>query len=239
MKVLRLFLLLLATLQMATANTVDTFAAANEAYNKRDFGEAIKTYEILVRRGEIRPEIFYNLGLAYEKSVNPAKAIVNYERSLLLSPGFADAQQRCDALGNPPTHWWEQLPRFGSNLSMITAVCAAWLFVLSLVAYWRVLGNTRHLWSMSALLGFFIFAIATTSFYLRDYPLSSPQRAIVLKTEKLRSNFTASSPSILSLKPGQAVEITSVNGPWTECLLTDKTRGWVASTSLERIVPES
>ncbi|MEO7934437.1 MAG: tetratricopeptide repeat protein [Chthoniobacterales bacterium] len=239
MNLLRLCLVLLMGMQLASAITADTFATANEAYNKRDFGSAIQTYETLVRRGEYRPEIFYNLGLAYEKSANPAHAILSYERALLLAPGFADAQLRLDSLSGVPSHWWERLPRLGSRLSVIAIAVASWIFLLSLVAQWRVLGGTRHLWSMTAILSLLALVIAATSFYLRDWPLASPDRAIVLKNEKLRSNFTASSPSILALRPGQAVEITSVNGPWTECRLPDQTLGWIASESLERVVPRT
>jgi len=239
MNCLRLALFLLISLRLASAGTVDTFAAANEAYNKRNFGDAIAGYEKLVRHGENRPEIFYNLGLAYEGSVNPARAVLNYERALLLSPGYADAQARRDTLGDAPTRWWENLSRFGHNLSFSLAVGAFWVIVLSLVAYGLGLGGTRHLWGTTAFLFLIVLGVAGTSFWLRDYPLASPDRAIVLKSEKLRSNFTASSPSILALKPGQAVEITSVNGPWTECRLPDQTRGWVASPSVERVIPQS
>ncbi len=239
MNFLRLCLLLLMGMPLASAGTSDTFAAANEAYNKRDFGAAIQAYETLLRRGELRPEIYYNLALAHEKSANPARAILSYERALLLAPAFTDAQARLDSLSGVPSHWWERLPRFGSRLSVIVAVVAGWIFLFSLVAQWRVLGGTRHLWSMTAILSLIALAIAATSFYLRDWPLASPDRAIVLKNEKLRSNFTASSPSILALRPGQAVEITSVNGPWTECRLPDQTLGWVASESLERVIPRT
>jgi tetratricopeptide (TPR) repeat protein len=221
------------------ASVSEDFAAANQAYNQRDFGAAIDGYEKLLRRGENRPEIFYNLGLAYEKSVNPARAILNFERALLLSPRLSDAQFRLDALSSAPLHWWERLPRFGSHISVAVAIGAVWAFLLSWAAYSRGLMGTRHLWSMTAVLSFLVLGIAAASFYLRDFPLSSPNRAIVLKPEKLRANFTASSPSILGLKPGQAVEITSVNGPWTECRLPDRTLGWVSTTSLERVIPQT
>ncbi len=240
MKPLRLlFLLLMLGFQIARAETADTFAAANEAYQTKDFGTAIKTYETLIRRGEYRPEIFYNLGLAHEGSVNPARAVLNYERALLLAPDFADAQARRDNLGDAPSRWWEQLPSLGSKVSFSVSVIAAWFLILALAAHACDFVGSRPIWSVSAVLAFFTLLIAGASFFLKDYPLASPDRAIILKSEKLRSNFTANSPSNLSLKAGQAVQITSVNGPWTECLLPDKTTGWVASSALERVVPRS
>ena len=237
-----LFILFLIGLRLGSASTADTFASANESYNKRDFGAAISSYETLIRRDENRPEIFYNLGLAYEKSANPAKAILQFERALILEPTLSDAQTHLENLSGVPSQWWERLPpflRLGLRASVLSGVAALWVFLLAGVAAWRVLGNTKLPWQMTQVLAALVFSIAALSFWLRDYPLASPNRAIVLKPESLRSNFTSTSPSILGLKPGQTVEITSVNGPWTECRLPDQTTGWVASPSLERVIPSS
>ena len=234
-----LLLLFLIGLRFVSASTADTFAAANESTNKRDFGAAISGYETLVRRGENRPEIFYNLGLAYEKSANPAKAILQFERALLLDPTMGDAQSHLENLSGVPSQWWERLPRLGLHATVLSGVAAIWIFLLCGVAAWRVFGGTKLPWQMTQVLAALVFAMAALSFWLRDYPMASPNRAIVLKPEPLRSNFTSTSLSILGLKPGQAVTITSVNGPWTECRLPDQTTGWVASPSLERVIPSS
>lgn len=239
MRILRIFCLLLISLQLASAGTADTFAAANAAYNEQRFAAAIDGYETLLRRGETRPEIYYNLGLAHEKAGSPARAILAYERALLLAPGLSDAQARLKNLSGVPSKWWDRLPRIGLAASVIAAAAALWIFLLAAVAAWRVLGGTRALWRMVQVFTLLILAIAAADFYLRERPLASRDRAIVLKPESLRSNFTASSPSILGLKPGQAVEITSVNGPWTECRLPDQTHGWVATSSLERVIPQT
>ena len=239
MNTLRILTFLLFGLQFASANNSETFATANQAYNQGNFGEAIKNYEALIRRGEIRPEIYYNLGLAFEKSANPAKAILSLERSLLLDPSSRDAQARLENLTGVSSKWWERLPRIGSRMNVIIGTIVVWLFLFAAVAAWRVLAGTKALWRMLQILSVLIFAIAAANFYLRELPLGSPERAIVLKSETLRANFTANSPSILGLKPGQAVEITSVNGPWTECRLPDETRGWVATPSLERVIPHT
>ena len=230
-----LFFLLLVSLftSVLPAAPLEDFAAAREAYEKRDFRSAIDTLEKLVRQGETRPEIFYNLALAHEQAANPARAILNLERALWLAPTDRDARAQLEKLSPSTPAWWNQLPRFGTDLSLLVAVVGFWIVVLSWVARWRRLGDTQGLWTVSALLGIFVVGLALTSLYYRDLPFSSPHRAIVLKQEKLRSTFTESSPSVLTIKPGQAVEILSINGPWTHCRLPDQTRGWIASTALE------
>lgn len=48
-----------------------------------------KIYESLLKKGEAA-EVYYNLGNSYYKADDIAKAILNYERALLLQPGNAD-----------------------------------------------------------------------------------------------------------------------------------------------------
>ena len=89
MKKLSLLLIgLIGYIQFAVAAT--TKAEADEAYQKEKFSEAASLYEeILQTQGE-SADIYYNLGNAYFKLKNTAKAVLNYERALLLNPGDAD-----------------------------------------------------------------------------------------------------------------------------------------------------
>ena len=63
---------------------VVTKAQADSAYINNDFASAIHLYEnILANQGE-SADIYYNLGNSYYKMDNIAKAIVNYEKALVL-----------------------------------------------------------------------------------------------------------------------------------------------------------
>ena len=69
---------------------VVTKAQADSAYINNDFASAIHLYEnILANQGE-SADIYYNLGNSYYKMDNIAKAIVNYEKALVLNPGNGD-----------------------------------------------------------------------------------------------------------------------------------------------------
>ena len=95
MKKLSLLLIgLIGDIQFAVAAT--TKAEADEAYQKEKFSEAASLYEeILQTQGE-SADIYYNLGNAYFKLKNTAKAVLNYERALLLNPGDADIRFNLD-----------------------------------------------------------------------------------------------------------------------------------------------
>ena len=66
-----------------------TKAEGDSAYMRYDYASAIQIYESLLKKGEAA-EIYYNLGNSYYKADDIAKAILNYERALLLQPGNAD-----------------------------------------------------------------------------------------------------------------------------------------------------
>ena len=95
MKKLSLLLIgLIGYIQFAVA--APTKAEADEAYQKEKFSEAASLYEeILQTQGE-SADIYYNLGNAYFKLKNTAKAVLNYERALLLNPGDADIRFNLD-----------------------------------------------------------------------------------------------------------------------------------------------
>ena len=69
---------------------VVTKAQADSAYINNDFASAAYLYEnILANQGE-SADIYYNLGNSYYKMDNIAKAIVNYEKALVLNPSDGD-----------------------------------------------------------------------------------------------------------------------------------------------------
>ena len=78
---------LISTVQMAFAATK---ADADQAYQENKFAEAITAYESILETEGESADIYYNLGNCYYKTKNIAKAVLNYERALLLNPGDAD-----------------------------------------------------------------------------------------------------------------------------------------------------
>ncbi|MDE6348001.1 MAG: tetratricopeptide repeat protein, partial [Bacteroides sp.] len=66
-----------------------TKAEGDSAYIRNDYASAIQIYENLLKKGEAA-EVYYNLGNSYYKADDIARAILNYERALLLEPGNAD-----------------------------------------------------------------------------------------------------------------------------------------------------
>jgi tetratricopeptide (TPR) repeat protein len=66
-----------------------TKAEADSAYVHDEYQKAIDGYETLLKKG-VSAELYYNLGNAYYRTENITKAVLNYERALLLSPSDPD-----------------------------------------------------------------------------------------------------------------------------------------------------
>lgn len=85
-----IFLTSFITLHAQSAATQTTKAEADSAYIKNDFAAAVEMYESILQSVGESADIYYNLGNSYYKMNNIAKAVLNYERALLLNPGNGD-----------------------------------------------------------------------------------------------------------------------------------------------------
>ena len=66
-----------------------TKAEADSAYARGAYQQAIIDYEELLKAGA-SADLYYNLGNAYYRTENITRAVLNYERALLFSPGDRD-----------------------------------------------------------------------------------------------------------------------------------------------------
>jgi tetratricopeptide (TPR) repeat protein len=69
-----------------------TLQKANALYAQGNFEAAIQQYEMITQIQGISPELYYNLGNAYYRNGQLGKAILNYNRALLIAPHYNDAR---------------------------------------------------------------------------------------------------------------------------------------------------
>ncbi len=62
------------------------FDLANRYYAEQAYEKAITTYQQILDQGFYHAALFYNLGNAYYKQGELGRAVLNYEKSLLLWP---------------------------------------------------------------------------------------------------------------------------------------------------------
>ena len=76
----------------ADSTVVYTKAIADSAYAAADYATAIYIYEQLLSTEGEAASVYYNLGNSYYKQGEIARAILNYERALLIAPNNNDIQ---------------------------------------------------------------------------------------------------------------------------------------------------
>ncbi|MDR1304687.1 MAG: tetratricopeptide repeat protein [Verrucomicrobiales bacterium] len=89
--------LLLTSVAPLTVSASD-FDAANQACAAQRYADAIHIYENLLRDGSLSASVFYNLGNAYYLNGEIGKAVLEYQRALLLEPNAADVVANLAAL---------------------------------------------------------------------------------------------------------------------------------------------
>jgi tetratricopeptide (TPR) repeat protein len=239
------------TLDSIKSEVVDhTKAGADSAYIRGDFQQAIQIYEELLSGGEAA-ELYYNLGNAYYKADDIARAILNYERALLLEPGNADIRanlelaraKTIDKVEPTPeiffVTWGKSLVNvMSSNQWAYVSIAAFLLLICAVVAF--VMAKSVALKKT----GFFggvvmlIIVILANIFAMQQKSrLQNRSNAIVITPSvSVRSTPSESGTALFVLHEGHKVEIKDASmKSWKEIRLEDGKVGWVPDSSIEVI----
>lgn len=227
-----------------------TKAEGDSAYIRNDFASAIQIYENLLKKGEAA-EVYYNLGNSYYKAGDIAKAILNYERALLLQPGNADVRANLEIARSKTIDKVVSVPEifFVSWIkSLINSMSVdAWaklgvvFFILLLAALYLFFFSKQIVWKKTG----FIAGLAFLAFVILANVFASQQKnelidrndAIVLSPSvTVRSTPSDSGTSLFILHEGHKVEIKDNSmREWKEIRLEDGKVGWVPASTVEVI----
>ena len=112
--------------------------SANQAYIDGDFLSAVKLYSAIENRGFYSARLYYNLGNAYFKSGELGKAILYYNRALVISPSMEDAKHNLEIAEAQTKDNISVVPEFFLNrwmrLLRSSITCTAWS-ILSVVFF--------------------------------------------------------------------------------------------------------
>ena len=235
--------------QVAMAGS--TKAEADKAYQENHFVQAAEIYESLLASQGESVEVYYNLGNSYYKQKNIAKAILCYERALLLDPANADVRFNLDLAKSKTvdkitpiseifiTTWIKSLMNLCSE-SQWAAIGIVMFIVLLVGLGLYVLGNRlllRKIGFICAVLSLFLVILANWFAYKQKERLEIREGAIVMSpTITVRSTPNENGTALFVLHEGTKVVIDddSMKG-WKEISLEDGKKGWLPASSIERI----
>jgi len=225
-------------------------SAADSAYANGNYTEAIQIYEFLLQTGE-SAEIYYNLGNSYFKADNIAKAILNYERSLLLDPGNSDTRfnlnvarsKTIDKIDQTPdlflTVWFQSLMNcFSVKAWSRIAIAFFIIFLAALAVYLFSKKVIIKKIGFFAAIFFLIFSCLGNVFASQQKNrLENRKDAIVISPSVVvRSTPSEDGTSLFILHEGTKVKIKDDSmREWKEIRLEDDKIGWMPVTALEQI----
>lgn len=247
-------ILFIVALSLSIINTSSVMAVTKEnadtEYNNGNYQQAIKDYEELLKKGE-SADLYYNLGNAYYRTENITRAVINYERALLLSPSDDDIRfnlqiARSNTIDKiiPKSEmffvtWYHSL----AGILNIDEWAAMAMFSIILTLILALI----YLFSPSILLRKIGFIGGSVCFILFVFSniFAVQQRNILMKRTGaiviVPSTIIMSTPSTSSTNEGIIHEGTRVDiiddsmKDWKGIRLGDGRTGWITTKSFERI----
>lgn len=224
---------------------------ADKAYQDNDFKGAIEKYETILEGGQESADVYYNLGNSYYKNKNIAKAVLNYERALLLSPGDEDIRYNLEMAKSktidkvtPKSEifivtWVNSIRDLMSESSWAGfAVVCFILFLLGTSAY--IFGSKIVIkkTGFSLAIVFLVLTVVANMFAdsQKDKLVNRTGAIIMQPSVTVKSTPDDSGTDLFVLHEGTKVYINdnSMKG-WKEVSLEDGSRGWVSTESIEVI----
>lgn len=228
--------------------------AATQAYRDRDYKKSIALYEEIIAQGmaedKVSAQLYYNLGNAYFRDNQLGKAILCYERALLLDPGDGDIRHnlrfaqnrtvdRIDAAANLfLTNWFRGIRNiFSSNQWATTGIVLFILFLVCIAVYLFV----RLLWARKTAFyaGVVLFLLMITAnifaFSQKNERVQRDAAIVMVGAATVNASPDTNSNQLFELHEGTKVKIRNRDGNWFEIQIVDGSVGWIRQGDVEVI----
>lgn len=223
---------------------------ANGAYHTNEYANAAVLYEDILSTGQHSAKLYFNLANAYFKQNQLGRAILNYNRALLLDPADEDISYNLQLANARTIDKIEPVPQFflkswflglGDICSSDAwAVIALVLFAVALagVIAWLVISDLRY-----RKLGFYtalvsvVFVVMSLVYSQIGYARRFQNKdAIVMNSAApVKSSPSPGSTDIFVIHEGTKVEVLGELDSWSEIKLEDGNKGWIATSAITPI----
>ena len=233
------------------STVVYTKAMADSAYAEADYATAIHIYEQLLATHGESSAIYYNLGGAYYKMDEIARAILNYERALLIDPSNADAKFNLELARSKAVDKNVIVTElfFVRWIRSFTAILSAdgWAkasilcFIICIACFSLFIfgkkRKTKKIFFTFALLSLLCTILANVIASGQTDKLVHRESAIIMEPSvTVRSTPSANGTELFVLHEGKKVTIKDDSmKAWKEIEVEDGNIGWLPAEAIERI----
>lgn len=231
-------------------NSDSSFIAANRAYGEENFDEAINLYQNILSQDLESAEVYFNLGNSFYKIRNYPKAILNYERALLLDPRNENIKYNINKARIYNVDKIDDIPEFiiqrgingiiGSFKSNTWAVISVFCFaagLLLLLIYF--LSMNISLKRIGFYSGIILLFSAILAFGISSRTKSLQQRSngaiVISPTITIKGSPSEGGTDLFIIHEGTKVYLLDQLNDWYEIKLGDGKQGWLQQTDIEVI----
>ena len=236
----------------------------NQAYAVEDYDKAIEMYNAIIDDGYESDMLYYNLGNAYFKrgqnntdaqgkgfnSGELGRAILYYERALMLNPDMDDARYNLDLayeLTDAPeavpvgfmTDLWRSMSGAASSNTWTIVSLVMLAVTLALVLVFLLVNSIvwRKVSFFVAIATLLLFIFATTFAITQRTVEQQDNRAIIVcnDTAAIHSEPSNKSTVLRTHSQGVAVEVIRSEDEWSEVKFADGEKGWIRTDYIEVI----
>ena len=222
----------------------------NQSYIDGDYAAAVTAYQAIENRGYSSSRLYYNMGNAYYKQGQIGRAILYYNRALVISPSMDDARHNLEIAEAQTKDNIAVVPEFFLNRYMRTLrsaiSCSAWsvmsvaffgvmlLFLLIFLLGSRI--KVRKVGFYGAVVSLLLFVVVTIfGVSARNSIIDRPAAIVMSSAISVKSSPDRAATDLFVLHEGTKVEVSSEVDGWSEITIADGKKGWTESAHLERI----
>ena len=227
-----------------------TKAMADSAYASGNYQQAVVLYDSLLKSG-VSFELYYNLGNAYYRTEDNTRAILNYERALMLSPSDADVRFNLQMARSktidkilPESEmffvtWYRSLINMASvdgwaYFALTMLGLALLLVLLYLFADMLLL---RKIGFFGAIIALLLFVFGNIFAWQQKHMMDTQRGAIIMESAvSVKSTPAANGTDLFILHEGTKVTIVDDSmREWKEVRVSDGKQGWIKTQQIEVI----
>lgn len=232
--------------KLAAEDSGDLFMQANEAYIQGDFNRAIELYKDIVRSETVHlPEVYYNIGNAYFRIGQPGRALLWWERTLILVPRdkdarfnrtFARTRLLKDYQSRKAADIILRLLKNSINLNEAKTLCAV-IYIVGMLCFagWLFLRNKLYVkTSLMCLCLVIISGVYLRVIYV--YQVSSRRAVIVVPTAEVYNGPDESFNVGFTIPEGTEAVLLREKSAWQEIGIKRRgLKGWIKKEMVEQI----
>lgn len=243
--------MLVMVLMCAITAIAATKAEADALYEKENYAEAAKVYQMVTKANGVSYEVYYNLGNCYYNLDDIPQAVLYYERAYLLNPGDADVRANLAlARGKtvdkvvPPSEmffvtWWRELAHCMDVTSWTALGLTSFILMLVGVTLYMFMSQLwlRKIGVYGAMFLFVLLIVANMAAFSQHRDMVNRNTAIIMTpAATVKSSPSDRSTDLFVIHEGSKVEIIDKSmSDWIEVKFEEGKQGWIPVSAAEVI----